>query len=41
MFGSVAIDRDARTNAVAKYVVQEAHTYDSTCRLREADESGC
>lgn len=41
MFKSVAMDSQARTNAVAKYVVEEAHTYDLTCRSREADESGC
>lgn len=40
VFGSV-LNSDARTNAAAKYVVQEAHTYDLTCRSREADESGC
>ena len=40
-FGSLAMDRGARTDAVAKYVVEEAHTDDLTCRSREADESGC
>lgn len=37
---SAALDNEPRTNAVAKYVVPEAHTYDLTGRLRETDESG-
>lgn len=41
VFGNVSIDSEARTNAVTKYVVKEAHTYDLTSRPREADESGC
>lgn len=41
VFTSVVQGSDAPTNAGAKYVVQEAHTYDSTRRSRGADESGC
>lgn len=41
VFGSVTMKSEARTNAVAEYVVREAHTYDLMCRSREADESGC
>lgn len=37
---NAVMDSGAHTNAIAKYVVLEAHTQALICSLREADESG-